>query len=49
MQTRQNIAEALASSGQLVVITAQELGLMGALAQREALGRRTEPGPRPGG
>ncbi len=37
MQTRQNIAEALAGSGQLVVITAQELGLVGATAQRDAI------------
>ena len=39
LQTRQNIAEALASSGQLVVVTAQELGLMGIGAQREAVTR----------
>jgi hypothetical protein len=39
MQTRQNIAEALAGSGQLVVVTAQELGLAGALAQRDAMER----------
>jgi nitrogen fixation-related uncharacterized protein len=37
LQTRQNIAEALASSGQLVVLTAQEVGLFGAAAQRDAL------------
>lgn len=37
MQTRQNIAEALAGSGQLVVITAQELGLASATAQRDAM------------
>lgn len=37
MQTRQNIADALASSGHLVVLTAQELGLFGASAQRDAL------------
>jgi hypothetical protein len=37
MQTRQNIAEALASSGQLIVVTPQELGLVGVTAQREAL------------
>jgi hypothetical protein len=36
MQTRQNIAEALAASGQLVVVTPQELGLISAAAQREA-------------
>jgi len=35
MQTRQNIAEALAASGQLIVVTPQELGLIGATAQRE--------------
>lgn len=39
MQTRQNIAEALASSGQLVVVTSQELGLTGASAQRDAVDR----------
>jgi len=37
MQTRQNIAEALAGSGQLIVVTPQELGLIGAAAQRDAL------------
>lgn len=41
MQTRQNIAEALASSGQLVVVTPQELGLVGLMAQRDAAARRT--------
>jgi hypothetical protein len=41
MQTRQNIAEALAQSGQLVVVTSQELGLTGASAQRDAVARRT--------
>lgn len=40
MQTRQNIAEALAASGQLLVLTPQELGLIGAAAQRDALARR---------
>ncbi|MFO1017965.1 MAG: hypothetical protein U1E03_10230 [Hyphomonadaceae bacterium] len=39
MQTRQNIAEALAASGQLVVVTPQELGLMSVAAQREAAAR----------
>ena len=39
MQTRQNIAEALAASGQLVVVTPQELGLIAATAQREAMSR----------
>lgn len=43
MQTRQNIAEALASSGQLLVLTPQELGLIGAAAQRDALARRSQP------
>ncbi|MES1199628.1 MAG: hypothetical protein ABUS48_06580 [Pseudomonadota bacterium] len=37
MQTRQNIAEALASSGQTVVVTGQELGLTAASAQRDAV------------
>lgn len=45
MQTRQNIAEALAASGQLVVITGSELGLTGATAQREALLRATAGPP----
>ena len=40
MQTRQNIAEALASSGQLMVVTPQELGLISATAQRDAAVRR---------
>jgi hypothetical protein len=40
MQTRQNIAEALAASGQLLVLTPQELGLIGAAAQRDAMARR---------
>lgn len=40
MQTRQNIAEALAQSGQLVVVTPQELGLIAADAQRAAAARR---------
>jgi regulator of protease activity HflC (stomatin/prohibitin superfamily) len=39
MQTRQNIAEALAASGQLIVITPQELGLVGAAAMRESAAR----------
>lgn len=42
MQTRQNIAEALASSGQLVVVTPQELGLISATAQREAAVRAAQ-------
>ena len=37
MQTRQNIAEGLAASGQLIVVTPQELGLLGATAQRDAM------------
>ncbi len=47
MQTRQNIAEALAASGQLLVLTPQELGLIGAAAQRDALARRAVPAPVP--
>lgn len=39
MQTRQNIAEALAASGQLIVVTPQELGLISAAAQRDAAAR----------
>jgi hypothetical protein len=42
MQTRQNIAEALAASGQLVVVTPQELGLAGIALQREAMARAGE-------
>lgn len=52
MQTRQNIAEALAASGQLLVLTPQELGLVGAAAQRDALARRAAaqgPGLTPNG
>ena len=37
MQTRQNIAEALGRSGNLVVVTTDELGLMGGSAARETL------------
>ncbi len=40
MQTRQNIAEALAQSGQLVVVTPQELGLVGLSATRDAAARQ---------
>lgn len=40
MQTRQNIAEALAASGQLIVLTAQELGLVGAATQHQAIRAR---------
>lgn len=50
MQTRQNIAEALAGSGQLVVVTAQELGLAGAMAQRDAVAQvvaSSVPPPKP--
>ena len=47
MQTRQNIAEALAASGQLPVLTPQDLGLIGAAAQRDALARRVAPAPAP--
>ena len=47
MQTRQNIAEALAASGQLLVLTPQELGLIGATAQRDAIARRVTPAPAP--
>ena len=36
MQTRQNIAEALAAAGQLVVVTPNEIGLVGIAAQRDA-------------
>ncbi|MDX2276098.1 MAG: hypothetical protein NW206_11670 [Hyphomonadaceae bacterium] len=49
MQTRQQIAEALAASGQLVVLTPQELGLFGAMAQREALARTAGARPSPNG
>lgn len=35
MQTRQNIAEALANSGQLIVLSPQEFGLTGAAIMRE--------------
>jgi hypothetical protein len=42
MQTRQNIAEALAASGQLMVVTPQELGLIGASAQRDAMVQRIQ-------
>lgn len=39
MQTRQNIAEALAASGQLIVMTPQDLGLAGATMLREGAPR----------
>lgn len=45
MQTRQNIAEALASSGQLMVLTPQDLGFVGAAAARDAMARRAEASP----
>jgi hypothetical protein len=41
MQTRQNIAEALAAAGQLVVVTPNDIGLVGLSAQREAAATRT--------
>ncbi len=37
MQTRQNIAEALAASGNVVVVTGQEVGLTGAATQADAV------------
>ncbi|MDZ4775542.1 MAG: hypothetical protein SGJ23_02020 [Alphaproteobacteria bacterium] len=43
MQTRQNIAEALASSGQVVVVTSQEIGLTGASVQRDAATQLSKP------
>lgn len=53
MQTRQNIAEALAASGNLIVVTPQELGLIAANAQREhalvrAQAQATTPAPNGG-
>ena len=45
MQTRQNIAEALASSGQLIVVTPQDLGLVSAAAIQA--GRRAADGHAP--
>lgn len=46
MQTRQNIAEALAASGQMIVVTPQELGLVGATVQRDTvLSRPAAPRP----
>lgn len=44
MQTRQNIAEALAASGNLIVVTPQELGLIAASAQRDAAAQRLRAG-----
>jgi hypothetical protein len=55
MQTRQNIAEALAASGNLIVVTPQELGLIAASAQRDAVLQRnvrpasSAPTPQNGG
>jgi hypothetical protein len=55
MQTRQNIAESLAASGNLIVVTPQELGLIAARAQRDAAMARTArtaasaPAPQNGG
>jgi hypothetical protein len=37
MQTRQNIAEALAASGQLMVVTSNEVGLTGEATKQDAL------------
>jgi hypothetical protein len=37
MQTRQNIAEALAASGQLLVVTSNEIGLTGEATKQDAL------------
>ncbi len=48
MQTRQNIAEALAASGQLIVVTPQELGLAGATVQGQVLSRVTQRAQRGG-
>ncbi len=45
MQTRQNIAEALAASGQLIVVTPQELGLAGATVQGQVLARAAAAPP----
>lgn len=39
LQTRQNIAEALAASGQLLVLTPEDIGLVGAQATRSAVAR----------
>jgi hypothetical protein len=45
LQVRQNIAEALAGSGQLIVLTPQELGLTGADAVQHLLRARPAPAP----
>lgn len=47
MQTRQNIAEALAASGQLIVVTPHELGLVTAAAQRDAASRVAQQNHQP--
>ena len=47
MQTRQNIAEALAAAGQLVVVTPSEIGLVGLSAERNAARARTEAAATP--
>ncbi|MGE0044580.1 MAG: hypothetical protein AB7J28_06650 [Hyphomonadaceae bacterium] len=39
MQTRQNIAEALAGSGQVIIVTTQEAGLAGATSHYDAISR----------
>lgn len=58
MQTRQNIAEVIASSSNLVVLTAEELGFTGASTQRDRVARLLEgadtpavgaPPPKPNG
>ncbi len=49
MQTRQNIAEALAASGQLIVLTPQELGLAGGAAVQSALLANSRAGAPPAG
>ena len=49
MQTRQNIAEAMASQGQLIVVTPQELGLAGATVQGQILSRVAAQGGSPTG
>jgi hypothetical protein len=43
MQTRQNIAEALAGSGQLIVVTPHELGMMGLRGARPSSRPNGEP------
>lgn len=49
MQTRRDIAEALARKGQLVVVTAQELGLATKPAQLEAIRKAAATSAAPGG